>query len=516
MSNHLRTIIAPLVAMAAGAALAIGGAMPAFADSTVTEDGIIYTLNSGATATVSGYTGTPTVANIQSSVSSGGTTYNVNAVGDSALENDAALTEISIPSSVTSVGVDAFFYDSAVTSLTLSTGLETIGAGAFATLGITTLTIPATVTTLGVGALSSGYLTSVYFLGTAPTSVGAELFGPNPDVTVYYTEANSSGWTSPNWDGYSSVEIPTPIMALPANDSLYTIDCSGQFSRVDATNGDATPRGEPADLEQCGFDAAWDPYHSTAYFENTQNASELPAGSHNPIYRVDVTTGAIKFAFQPTIAGVGPVALSSFAIDGKGVMYAIYPGDEGTDPMVLYKVDTTSGAMKRIGSTQLTDLVAIGADPKTGKLYGINGDGSILYSIDTGSGAAEPQTQSLGLDFGQDGYVDSLRVDSSGNIWVEADDGGTDSEAWVIDPSNSYSVTHEWALTADNTPFDAWSLMVVVPSTKSSGGSTLATTGTSINPVTIPLALLALGGGSSLAIVGWIRGRRRRQAQPQR
>jgi hypothetical protein len=111
-----------------------------------------------------------------------------------------------------------------------------------------------------------------------------------------------------------------------------------------------------------------------------------------------------------------------------------------------------------------------------------------------------------------------VRVDSSGQIWIEEEifESEPTNEVWVVDPSD-YGATPQWALRQGGPEYDAYSLMItpkLTPAPKPD--PTLAFTGVAISPVIVPLALLALGAGASLIVVGRVHRRRRQARQPSR
>jgi hypothetical protein len=105
----------------------------------------------------------------------------------------------------------AFSDCTSLTSVTITDGVTFIGDSAFQyCTGLTSVTIPASVTDISNRAFFyCAGLRSACFLGNAP-EVGANLFwGTNAAFTAYYFNGKS-GFTSPPWDGYPSVNMGTP------------------------------------------------------------------------------------------------------------------------------------------------------------------------------------------------------------------------------------------------------------------------------------------------------------------
>ena len=164
----------------------------------------------------SGYT-TPTGSlTIPSSVTDGGTTYSVTAIGDRAFRSCRGLTSVTIPNSVTAIGERAFQQCSGLTSVTIPNSVTAIGSYAFYSCsGLTSVTIPNSVTSIGDGAFGAcSGLTSVT-IPNSVTSIGDRAFRscssltsvtiPNSvtyidryafsDCSNLKTVYNLSGWT---------------------------------------------------------------------------------------------------------------------------------------------------------------------------------------------------------------------------------------------------------------------------------------------------------------------------------
>ena len=142
----------------------------------------------------------------------------VTSIGESAF-NDNLLTTVTIPNSVTSIGLNAFLYNN-LTTVTIGNAVTSIGYGAFgggvASRGntgnrLTTVTIPDSVTSIGDYAFYTNNLTTVTFLGNAPTA-GTEVFGGSGNVglTSVTRSSTATGWGS-TWSGVPvAIADPTP------------------------------------------------------------------------------------------------------------------------------------------------------------------------------------------------------------------------------------------------------------------------------------------------------------------
>ena len=100
---------------------------------------------------------------IPETVTYGGTTYSLTAIGESAFEHCTGLTSVTIPNSVIVIGDNAFRSCSGLTSVDIPNSVTSIGDFAFeGCIGLTSVTIPNSVTSIGIQAFSScSGLTSV-------------------------------------------------------------------------------------------------------------------------------------------------------------------------------------------------------------------------------------------------------------------------------------------------------------------------------------------------------------------
>jgi hypothetical protein len=116
---------------------------------------------------------------------------------------DTKLTKVVCPPSLISIDHAAFHLCKELTEITLNQGLTTIGSDAFASTAITEIIIPDTVQIITNASLSIN-TQKVYFEGNAPKNF--MMVDPSIEeypFTIYYHEG-AEGFTSPEWNGYST------------------------------------------------------------------------------------------------------------------------------------------------------------------------------------------------------------------------------------------------------------------------------------------------------------------------
>ena len=117
-------------------------------------------------------------------------------IADGAFQNCSALTQVTIPNSITSIGDYAFLYCSAITQVNIPDGVTSIGESAFSGCSaITQVTIGSGVTSIGGWAFrNSSALTQI----TIPNSVGS---------IGYYAFSGCSALTQVNWDAINCADF---------------------------------------------------------------------------------------------------------------------------------------------------------------------------------------------------------------------------------------------------------------------------------------------------------------------
>jgi hypothetical protein len=191
------------------------------------QDGVIY--NKAKTALVQypagkpgGYTIPATVTSSEPSafaycpnLTSVTIPNSVTSLGDQTFRNCSNLTSVSIGSSVTGIGELAFAGCSGLTQVVIPDSVTSVGDQAFyGSSGLESVIIGEGVTGIGDNAFTyCSNLTTAYFEGDAPATVGTGVFdNAASDFTVTHP-ADSSGFTD-TWNGYPT-EVGEPPPTAP-------------------------------------------------------------------------------------------------------------------------------------------------------------------------------------------------------------------------------------------------------------------------------------------------------------
>ncbi|HTQ51913.1 MAG TPA: leucine-rich repeat protein [Candidatus Acidoferrales bacterium] len=271
--------------------------------------GFIYMITNN-TITITGYNGTNTAVIIPGTING----LPVTAIGSYAFENEAGVTSVTIPGSVTSIGPYAFL-GSGLTSLVIGGSVTNIGSAAFGYCNsLTNVTISGNVASIGgIAFILDTSLTGIYFLGNVPTADNT-VFSGDASGTVYYVPG-TSGWTN-FFGGLPAVAryLPSPVilgsnygLGVKTNGFGFTVSWATNLSIiVEATTN-------PANL-------FWTPVATNTlskgffYFNDPQwtNYSRR-------FYRLAGTNVFASFTASPT-NGVVPMAVqfSSSNIDSLG------------------------------------------------------------------------------------------------------------------------------------------------------------------------------------------------------
>ena len=174
---------------------------------------LLYT-NNGATVTITGYTGTGGVVNIQRHIAE----LPVTSIGNCAFlicRNPVCsrLTSVTIPVGVTNIGSRSFGWCGGLTNITIPASVTSIGDYAFLNCyKLTSVTIPASVTRIDQNAFRGcRQLADLFFQGNAPAWVGKDVFHGCTNATVNYLQG-ATGW------GTNFAGRPTAMWTTNASD----------------------------------------------------------------------------------------------------------------------------------------------------------------------------------------------------------------------------------------------------------------------------------------------------------
>jgi len=216
-----------------------------------------------------GFTGSLTIPN------------NVITIGDYAFCSCIGFNgTLTIPESVIEIGAWAFYGCRNLNgSLTIPDSVTVIGDYAFCECsGFTdTITIPDSINKIGAWAFDGcSKIKFAYFYGGIPASWGKRVFSGMADgFKIYYSEANTSGWTSPTWtapDGsvYNTKTFKTSYIITWLNDDGSLIDTTVAEYGTLPTHADPNKQ---ADSQYTYTFAGWTPEVAVVTGEATYKAT---------------------------------------------------------------------------------------------------------------------------------------------------------------------------------------------------------------------------------------------------
>ena len=137
----------------------------------------------------------------------------VKEIGEHSFHENATITGVVLPDSITTINAHAFFCCTNLASINLPEGLTTIGEGAFNSVSIASIVIPAGVTTISDWAFTGcENLTTVYYAGTQEgwnaISVGRQN-EPLINATKYYYSGSQPSTECYSW--YFAEDGITPV-----------------------------------------------------------------------------------------------------------------------------------------------------------------------------------------------------------------------------------------------------------------------------------------------------------------
>ena len=219
------------------------------------EDGIYYNILSSTDLTAevtpgdNKYTGNVI---IPSTVTYGGSIYNVTSIGYMAFYECSSLTSVTIPNSVTSIEYGAFLACSSLTSITIPESVTSIGYAAFGYCSsLTSVTIPNSVTSIEYGAfLACSSLTSIT-IPESVTSIGYAAFGycsSLTSVTIPNSVTSIGEWAFYYCSSLTSITIPNSVTEVGGGifygcSHLESIVLSENITSLPSCDSDGRLRG---------------------------------------------------------------------------------------------------------------------------------------------------------------------------------------------------------------------------------------------------------------------------------
>ncbi len=127
----------------------------------------------------------------------------------------SALSEVTLPASVTEIGESAFYTAKTLASVTIGEGVTKIGAFAFYDCdGLTSVTVPAAVTDIGDSAFyKCNLLTDVEVL-TSTASFGKNVLNPTGVTVTAYALSTAEAYAAANAIPFAAIEVPSEIPVL--------------------------------------------------------------------------------------------------------------------------------------------------------------------------------------------------------------------------------------------------------------------------------------------------------------
>ena len=177
-------------------------------------NGIYYMINGDNAVEVTYKTGYNTYSGnvtIPSSVTYGGTTYSVTAIGEAAFRESAGLTSVAIPATVTAIGNYGFYNCTGLTSVVIPKSVTTIGTYAFNNCtNLANVTLGSSVATINYQAFRNcPALVSVTCLATTPPTIASTTFATThfSNVLLFVPKGCESSYQAKNyWKNFTRMQ----------------------------------------------------------------------------------------------------------------------------------------------------------------------------------------------------------------------------------------------------------------------------------------------------------------------
>jgi hypothetical protein len=242
------------------------------------------------------------------------------------------LTSITIPSTVTSIGSMAF-ENADCTSIILQANITSIEQYTFLGAKFTSITIPSTVTSIGnyAFAYSNNRITSVYFLGNAPATVGTDAFLDVASGAKAYIKPGATGFTTSGtpalWNGLAVEVVADAQVPIIANayraDSLGTVyftPLSSKLSKAAKKQIDTLVAANPASIYKVTGHV-----QKSIFAKNAKNDASLSLARAKAIETYLVSLGAGVNFTVVVDAGLVPAKNGASSKARRATLYAMTP-----------------------------------------------------------------------------------------------------------------------------------------------------------------------------------------------
>lgn len=250
--------------------------------------------------------------------------------------------------------------------------------------------------------------------GGGITAIGALSLFANGASSIYYDDMSLS---LPEIDGESPLFVGTALNPTGTNHSAFL---------VDVINNTSTPVFSGQSVWGATYDFANKRYLFTGDGGTTGDVLfELPLGSGTPN-----ALGTINDV------GGGSQRIDGLAISGD-VLYGSYAGATAEDGIWTIDMNTLDATLV----LPLSDSISgIDADPKTGRIFGVNDTTTSLVSIDVSTGILTPVAP---YPIGQTD-IDGLAIDYDGRAYLVPDEPGSIYVYDFIGGSYLTPLTNPW------------------------------------------------------------------------